>query len=232
MPQLEEQTEQDVPKSQKSNGIIRLSAIREIIDKGKHALLDVTPSAVEKLNYAQFSPIVIFLGAENKSLIKELRARYSNTKQKRSRKLYENSVKLEKLYSHLFTSVISLGSAEMWYKKLRETIEKQQQISIWVPESKPFEMISDDFLYSMSTSRLSYASSSESDLDLAADTKEHGSNMCLNQNRLVKASSDPSIATVEEVGPNSFGLPPYNSRAHNQVRDKIRKKYYHFEEIK
>lgn len=192
----------------------------------------MTPSVVEKLNYAQFSQIVIFLGAENKSLIKELRARYSNTKQKRSRKLYENLVNLEKWYAHLNTSMISLGSAEMLCKKLRKTIEKQQQISIWVPESKPFEMISDDFLYSMSTSRLSYASSSESDLDLAADTKEHDSNMCLNQNRLVKASSDPSIATVEEVGPNSFGLPPYNSRAHNQVRDKIRKKYYHFEEIK
>ncbi|GIY02776.1 tight junction protein ZO-1 [Caerostris extrusa] len=33
----------DIPKSQKSSGIIRLSAIKEIIEKGKHAILDITP---------------------------------------------------------------------------------------------------------------------------------------------------------------------------------------------
>jgi len=65
---------EDVPKSQKSSGIIRLSAIREIMDRGKHALLDITPNAVDRLNYAQFYPIVIFLRAESKHVIKELRA--------------------------------------------------------------------------------------------------------------------------------------------------------------
>ena len=64
----------DVPKSQKSSGFIRLSAIREIMDRGKHALLDITPNAVDRLNYAQFYPIVIFLRAESKHVIKELRA--------------------------------------------------------------------------------------------------------------------------------------------------------------
>jgi len=64
----------DIPKSQKSSGIIRLSAIREIMDRGKHALLDITPNAVDRLNYAQFYPIVIFLRAESKHVIKELRA--------------------------------------------------------------------------------------------------------------------------------------------------------------
>lgn len=65
---------EDVPKSEKSSGIIRLSAIREIMDRGKHALLDITPNAVDRLNYAQFYPIVIFLKAETKHVIKELRA--------------------------------------------------------------------------------------------------------------------------------------------------------------
>ncbi|PSN46427.1 hypothetical protein C0J52_15363 [Blattella germanica] len=72
-PQLDSNLE-DVPKSQKSSGIIRLSAIRDIMDRGKHALLDITPNAVDRLNYAQFYPIVIFLRAESKHVIKELRA--------------------------------------------------------------------------------------------------------------------------------------------------------------
>lgn len=44
------------------------------MDRGKHALLDITPNAVDRLNYAQFYPIVIFLKAETKHIIKELRS--------------------------------------------------------------------------------------------------------------------------------------------------------------
>ena len=54
-------------------GIVRLSSIRELVEKGRHALLDITPSAVDKLNYAQFYPVVIFLRADSKNAVKELR---------------------------------------------------------------------------------------------------------------------------------------------------------------
>ena len=53
---------------------MRLSAIRDIMDKGKHALLDVTPNAVDKLNYAQFYPIVILARADSKQTIKDCRS--------------------------------------------------------------------------------------------------------------------------------------------------------------
>ena len=62
-----------LPKSAKS-GIVRLSSIRQIMDRGKHALLDVTPNAVDKLNYAQFYPVVIFAKTDSKQVIKECRA--------------------------------------------------------------------------------------------------------------------------------------------------------------
>ena len=44
-------------------GIIKLTAINEVIEKNKHAILDITPTAVDKLNYSQLYPIVIFLKA-------------------------------------------------------------------------------------------------------------------------------------------------------------------------
>lgn len=58
----------------KSTGIIRLSSIRSIMERGKHALLDITPNAVDRLNYAQFYPIVIFMKADSKHIIKQLRS--------------------------------------------------------------------------------------------------------------------------------------------------------------
>ena len=64
---------QNIDDKTKSS-IVRLSSIKEIMNKGKHALLDVTPNAVDKLNYAQLYPIVIFAKAENKQSIKECRA--------------------------------------------------------------------------------------------------------------------------------------------------------------
>ena len=43
------------------------------MDKGKHALLDVTPNAVDKLNYAQFYPIVLLARADTKQTVKDCR---------------------------------------------------------------------------------------------------------------------------------------------------------------
>ncbi|CAN8014845.1 unnamed protein product [Ixodes persulcatus] len=200
-PQLDGHLE-ELPKSQKASGIIRLSAIKEIIDKSKHALLDITPSAVDRLNYAQFYPVVVFMRAESKHTVKELRSRLARTPHHKSaRKLYDRALKLERLWGHIFTSTVTLTSADMWYKKLRETIEKQQQLSIWVSESKPEEAISDDFLFPM-TSRLSYASSPESDLDLACPSE--GRALGPEDRRLMRASSDPSVATQEDA----FAAPP------------------------
>ena len=69
----------------------------------RHAVLDVTPNAVDRLNYAQYAPIVIYLRAESKNAVKELRQRWAPHSSKSARKLYEQAVKLEKNYSHLFS---------------------------------------------------------------------------------------------------------------------------------
>ncbi len=55
------------------SGIVRLSSIRDIMDRGKHALLDAPPNAVDKLNYAQFYPVVIHARTDSKQTIKECR---------------------------------------------------------------------------------------------------------------------------------------------------------------
>lgn len=192
-----------------SSGIIRLSSIKDVLSQNKHALLDITPSAVDRLNYAQYYPIVIFMRAENKSIVKELRSRSSSktTVHRSSRKLFEQSVKLEKIWYHIFTSSITLSNGgDLWYKKLREIIEKQQLQSIWMSEKKPDENIADDFLFPM-ISRLSYASSPESDLDISAndapqDEEDEKEGFTANGsvgNRMVKSSSDPSLAPGENV---------------------------------
>lgn len=135
------------------------------MDRGKHALLDITPNAVDRLNYAQFYPVVILLRAESKQIIKDLRANVSKyvrfflgkttklrlawrvliaptrlcrSAHKSSRKLFEQSQKLEKVWSHVFCGSVTLSGPDSWYRKLRELIEKHQSSPVWISESKVF----------------------------------------------------------------------------------------------
>ena len=70
---------------------------------------------MDKLNYAQYYPIVVFLKAENKNIVKECRAKLAKGSNKNHKKLFEQSQKLEKLYPHLFTGE-SNGMMDRWMK--------------------------------------------------------------------------------------------------------------------
>ncbi|RNA22847.1 tight junction ZO-1-like [Brachionus plicatilis] len=120
--------------SAQSSGVIKLASIKTIIEKGRHCLLDITPNAVDHLNYAQYYPICIYLKAQSRNHCKELRQKYAkNLKTKSSKRLYDNSAKLETYYAHLFTATIQLESNQ-WFKKLKEAIESQQTQPIWISQ--------------------------------------------------------------------------------------------------
>lgn len=65
--------------------------------------MDVTPKAVDLLNYTQWFPIVVFFNPDSKQGVKTMRQRLCSTSNKSSRKLYEQANKLKKTCSHLFT---------------------------------------------------------------------------------------------------------------------------------
>ncbi|XP_058984988.1 tight junction protein ZO-1 isoform X7 [Musca domestica] len=176
--------------------IVRLSNIRDVMDRGKHALLDITPNAVDRLNYAQFYPIVIFQKTDSKHVIKQLRQGMPKSAHKSSKKLLEQCQKLERVWSHIFSTHIVLNDEESWYRKLRDAIDLQQSGAVWMSETKPVESLSDDFLFPMTSNRLSYASSPESDLELSPGPSTSLSLGNLPQ--LVKSNSDPSIATNQD----------------------------------
>lgn len=137
-------------------------------------MLDVTPATVERLNYAQFYPIVVFLRAESKHVVKEVRTQLAplmvgGRGLKSSRKLLEHAGRVEKAYVHVFSATIPVtaGGGDSWFRALTETIERQQGQAIWTAEAKPDSLITDDFLFPSQPNRLSYASSPESDVELA-----------------------------------------------------------------
>ncbi|XP_052785868.1 tight junction protein ZO-1-like isoform X3 [Mya arenaria] len=203
------------------SGIIRLGSIRDVINRRKHCLLDVTPHNVDRLNFAAFSPIVVFLKSDCKTTVKEIRAKWAKGSSKNPKKMYEQSLKLEKYYQHLFTATVTHNSSETWYKKLVDMIELQQQQQIWMSEKKPDEDITDDYLFPMSSHRFSFSGSqgtTDSDITHALDDMDKNP---VNRKRfLVRSSSDPSINTTDRVpGIPPYPDPPRYTRSHKMLYD-------------
>uniref|UniRef100_A0A8C2WYQ7 Tight junction protein 2b (zona occludens 2) n=1 Tax=Cyclopterus lumpus TaxID=8103 RepID=A0A8C2WYQ7_CYCLU len=194
--------------SEKSSGVVRLNTIRQIIEQDKHALLDVTPKAVDTLNYTQWYPIVIFFNPDSKHGIKAMRQRVAPNSNRSARKLYEQAVKLRKTCSHLFTATVDLNSAnDAWYGGVKDSIREQQMQAVWVSDGKPVGVESDldcqdvERLSFLSADYLSIDSRLTSDLD---DTADEGGTYTDNEPDVemvhisaISRSSEP--VTAEEI---------------------------------
>ncbi|XP_049626883.1 tight junction protein ZO-2 isoform X2 [Suncus etruscus] len=194
------QTAKTEPKdagSEKSSGVVRLNTVRQIIEQDKHALLDVTPKAVDLLNYTQWFPIVIFFNPDSRQGVKTMRQRLNPTSNKSSRKLYDQANKLKKTCAHLFTAVINLNSAnDGWFGSLKDTIQQQQGEAVWVSEGK-MEGMDDDpedrmsYLTAMGADYLSCDSRLISDFE---DTDGEGG--AYTDNELDEPAEEPTVSSI------------------------------------
>uniref|UniRef100_A0A672SI97 Zona occludens protein 1 n=1 Tax=Sinocyclocheilus grahami TaxID=75366 RepID=A0A672SI97_SINGR len=164
----------DAGTDQRSSGIIRLHTIKQIIDRDKHAVLDITPNAVDRLNYAQWYPIVVFLNPDSKQGVKNMRTRLCPESRKSARKLYERALKLRKNNHHLFTTTINLNNMnDGWYGALKETTQQQQNQLVWVSEGKADGAPDDDL--DIHDDRLSYLSAPGSEYSMYSTDSRHTS---------------------------------------------------------
>ncbi|XP_051551268.1 tight junction protein ZO-3-like [Myxocyprinus asiaticus] len=121
--------------SEGSSSVIKLDTVRRIAEKEKHPLLDITPTAVERLNYIQYHPMVLFLDPHSRKDVKAMRQKYMPNSNKSSRRLYAQALKLRKHNSHLFSARIDLQpNFNLWYDVLKDKIRQQQAKPVWVSE--------------------------------------------------------------------------------------------------
>ncbi|XP_072245894.1 tight junction protein ZO-3 isoform X1 [Leuresthes tenuis] len=126
-----------VPRSGGESGstVIKLDTVRKIAEKDKHPLLDITPTAVERLNYIQYHPMVLFLDPHSRKDVKAMRQKYNPNSNKSSRRLYSQAVKMRRDCSHLFSARVDLQpDTNSWYESLKNKIRHQQSKPVWVSE--------------------------------------------------------------------------------------------------
>uniref|UniRef100_A0A8B9GHE9 Tight junction protein 3 n=1 Tax=Amazona collaria TaxID=241587 RepID=A0A8B9GHE9_9PSIT len=119
-----------LPRDGASAKVIKMDSVQQIAEKGKHALLDITPSAVERLNYMQYYPVVVFCEPESRQGIKAMRQWLAPDSRKSSRRLYAQASKMKKHCSHLFTATVSLSSSA-WYEAIKDIVRTQQNQPVW-----------------------------------------------------------------------------------------------------
>ncbi|VDK48397.1 unnamed protein product [Anisakis simplex] len=146
--------------STRDQNIIRLSSIDAVIATKKHCVLDVSPSSVERLQLAQYAPIVILIDVESRTRIRELRAK-SAAPSLSSRKLVEQMHKIKKHCSHLLTATLDATKEDGWFDALRQLIAHLQDRRVWMPEFRFSSDPSDVVLLPMQ----SFQTQSDSDVD-------------------------------------------------------------------
>ena len=94
-----------------------LRSVRDIISNNQHSFLDVSISAVEKLQQNQIYPIVLLIKFKSVKQLKEVNFwdphmgyQKEQPNMKDAKNMHEHSLKLEQDYKHLISNIVTAGS--------------------------------------------------------------------------------------------------------------------------
>ncbi|XP_059416319.1 disks large homolog 1-like isoform X10 [Carassius carassius] len=107
-----------------------VQSVREVAEKGKHCILDVSGNAIKRLQLAQLYPIAVFVKPKSVENILEMNKRLM---EEQGRKTYDRAVKLEQEFLEHFTAIVQGDTLEEIYNQVKLIIEEQSGLFIWVP---------------------------------------------------------------------------------------------------
>ncbi|XP_020786737.1 disks large homolog 1-like isoform X3 [Boleophthalmus pectinirostris] len=106
-----------------------VQSVRQVADKGKHCILDVSGNAIKRLQLAQLHPIAIFIKPKSVDNILEMNKRLS---EEQGKKTFDRATKLEQEFTENFTAIVQGDSLEEIYEQVKQIIEEQSGPFIWV----------------------------------------------------------------------------------------------------
>ncbi|XP_051943866.1 discs large homolog 1-like protein isoform X15 [Hippocampus zosterae] len=106
-----------------------VQSVREVADKGKHCILDVSGNAIKRLQAALLHPIAVFIKPKSVQNIMEMNKRLT---EEQSRKTFERAAKLEHEFTEHFTAIVQGDTLEEIYEQSKQIIEDHSGSLIWV----------------------------------------------------------------------------------------------------
>ncbi|XP_075974842.1 MAGUK family member discs large 1 isoform X4 [Anticarsia gemmatalis] len=111
-----------------------VASVREVAEKGKHCILDVSGNAIKRLQVAQLYPIAIFIKPKSVESIMEMNKRMT---EEQAKKTYERALKMEQEFAEYFTAVVTGDTPEEIYAKVKAVITAESGPTVWVPRREP-----------------------------------------------------------------------------------------------
>ncbi|XP_035861107.1 discs large homolog 1-like protein isoform X10 [Sander lucioperca] len=106
-----------------------VQSVRQVAEKGKHCILDVSGNAIKRLQLAQLHPIAVFIKPKSVENIMEMNKRLT---EEQGRKTFDRATKLEQEFTEHFTAVVQGDTLEEIYEQVKQIIEEQSGPFIWV----------------------------------------------------------------------------------------------------
>ncbi|XP_008401098.1 discs large homolog 1-like protein isoform X10 [Poecilia reticulata] len=106
-----------------------VQSVRQVAEKGKHCILDVSGNAIKRLQLALLHPIAIFIKPKSVENIMEMNKRLTD---EQGRKTFDRAAKLEQEFTEHFTAVVQGDTLEEIYDQVKQIIEDQSGPFIWV----------------------------------------------------------------------------------------------------
>uniref|UniRef100_A0A8C6WXH5 Disks large homolog 1 n=1 Tax=Neogobius melanostomus TaxID=47308 RepID=A0A8C6WXH5_9GOBI len=106
-----------------------VGSVRQVAEKGKHCILDVSGNAIKRLQLAQLHPIAVFIKPKSVENILDMNKRLS---EEQGRKTFDRATKLEQEFTEHFTAIVQGDTLEEIYEQVKQIIEEQSGPFIWV----------------------------------------------------------------------------------------------------
>ncbi|XP_078790816.1 discs large homolog 1-like protein isoform X6 [Oryzias latipes] len=106
-----------------------VQSVREVAEKGKHCILDVSGNAIKRLQLTQLHPIAIFIKPKSVENIMEMNKRLT---EEQARKTLDRAARLEHEFTEHFTAIVQGDTLEEIYELAKHIIEEQSGPFIWV----------------------------------------------------------------------------------------------------
>ncbi|XP_023696691.1 disks large homolog 1 isoform X22 [Paramormyrops kingsleyae] len=107
-----------------------VQSVREVAEKGKHCILDVSGNAIKRLQNAQLYPIAVFIKPKSVENIMEMNKRLT---EEQGKKTFDRAMKLEQEFMEYFTAIIQGDTLEEIYEQVKQVMEEHSGPYIWVP---------------------------------------------------------------------------------------------------
>ena len=113
-----------------------IASVKEVAERGKHCILDVSGNAIKRLQAARLFPVAIFVRPVSTGFINKVND--NRLSEEQCEKIYNRAVRLETDFVQYFTSIVTGDNFEDVYDRVKKLIATHSTTKIWVPANEMF----------------------------------------------------------------------------------------------